>query len=185
MKDFILKAACILFPPHAWEDDNNNPWSIVWTDSWRKAVLLERIAGGYQYLCRSWWGSWLFWQFSHQKSVMQISSAIANKMEQDADPPANHMSISTSNSSEMCVYVPSLCGLEWMRSHMDESSWIYWIFSQVLFCTVLQLDMHLLQKWEGAKRFLIDALFDNCIEPGRKNRHEENEKNVKKRTKGI
>lgn len=26
----------------------------------------------------------------------------------------------------------------------------------------------------GAKRFLIDALFDNCIEPGRKNRHEEN-----------
>lgn len=46
---------------------------------------------------------------------------------------ANHMSISTSNSSEICVYAPSLCGLECMRSHMDESSWIYWVFSQVFF----------------------------------------------------
>lgn len=86
LRIFILIAACILFPPPAWDDDNNNPWSIVWTDSWRKAVLLKRITGSYQYPCCSWWGSWLFWQFSHQKSVMQISSTKANKMEQDADP---------------------------------------------------------------------------------------------------
>lgn len=86
----------------------------------------------------------------------------------------------------------SICISQWVG--MDTTIWVlpteHTGFSVFLFLfAVLQLDVHLLQKTgEGAKRFLIDALFDNCIEPGRKSRHEENREGggvKKKRTKGI